>query len=472
MPDRGQRSRCSWKPRQSPEAPRIVESHTTLTCSPSPPASATAGLLGGHRDQRKCPLVPSTCAPFLEQGSPSILPRPLSNPLLLLDPKPRGWGVSCPVSPKAFPESTTAGENGQDRSGLPHRALSSGKQDIRELRVTSPLGCVELVGSGMGQRGALRGRTPLLPASRPLSLPGVGGAPVQCFFFGGGGGRGGRKPHCRGGTWPDTGVEAEPRGGSGGSGRPPGTTLPSHSPPRGAASGIQWGPALRVEWSGLSASLSPQGRFPRNSVRSAGLPQTLFQATSFAPSHRGGEQPDVRVAGECCGAGPRLPPWVFGGWMATKKSSNSLAVWLRISLKGSKGFINQTWHLGKPWNLWAREAAVPGGQPRQLDLLRRGSSMLPERSGPLITRPRHATSPCSTLGTHMRHGSFPDLGDGQGRNRYRKATMVTRRSLSLVFSPESWQPPRGPFAISYTCQLTGRFPWPRVAHSSLGIRRL
>lgn len=93
-----------------------------------------ARLLGGHRDQRKCPLVPSTCPLFLEHGSPSILPRPLSNPLLLLDPQ--RLGASCPVSPKAFPESTTAGENGQDRSGLPHGALSSGKQDTRELCVT------------------------------------------------------------------------------------------------------------------------------------------------------------------------------------------------------------------------------------------------------------------------------------------------------------------------------------------------
>lgn len=135
-----------------------------------------------------------------------------------------------------------------------------------------------------------------------------------------------------------------------------------------------------------------------------------------------GEEPDGRVTGECCGAGPRLPPWVFGGWMVTKKSSNSLAVWPRTSLTGSKGLVNQTWHLGKPWNPWAREAAVPGGQPRQLDLLRRGRSMLPERSEPLITRPRHATSPGSTPHWGRTCATPPSLTSAtvRGRNRYRK----------------------------------------------------
>lgn len=40
--------------------------------------------------------------------------------------------------------------------------------------------------------------------------------------------------------------------------------------------------------------------------------------------------------------------WTFSWWVVTKRSSRSLMVWLRIFLKNSDGFVNQTGHLGHP----------------------------------------------------------------------------------------------------------------------------
>lgn len=225
-------------------------------------------------------------------------------------------------------------------------------------------------------------------------------------------------------------------------GRPPGTRLPSHSPPRGAASGIKWVPLLRdqvlASWSDLSASLSSQGTFPKTASRVRAFPQALFQVASSSSSRPGREQPTVLATGEWRGAGARLPPWVFGGWTATKKSSNSLTVWLRISLEGSKGLVNQTWHHGKPWNPWGREAALPdrtaspAGSPQERPL---GCCRAQGASG-YLPGAHHVTS--------LHAGDAPEqtapsltAATGKDTVRRRKAATITRRSLTLLPSPES-----------------------------------
>lgn len=90
------------------------------------------------------------------------------------------------------------------------------------------------------------------------------------------------------------------------------------------------------------------GTSPKTASGVLAFPQALLQGASLSSAHQGREQPKVLVTGEWCGVGARLPPWIFGGWTVTKKSSNSLTVWLRIFLKSSKGLVNQTWHLRKP----------------------------------------------------------------------------------------------------------------------------
>lgn len=124
-------------------------------------------------------------------------------------------------------------------------------------------------------------------------------------MLGGGGGTGGAVEagsHAAGG-WRDLLVEVESlRWEQRAVGRSPSTKLLSHSPPRGAASDIKWGPLLRdqalASWSHLSASLSPQWHFPKNSLWSASLPSdtvpsgilvilTLGQRTPKGAGHRG-----------------------------------------------------------------------------------------------------------------------------------------------------------------------------------------
>lgn len=157
------------------------------------------------------------------------------------------------------------------------------------------------------------------------------------------------------------------------------------------------------------------GTFPKTASGVPAFPRALFQVASLSSSHQGREQPQVLVTGEWCGAGARLPAWVFSGWMVTKKSSNSRTVWLRISLKSSKGLVNQTWHLGKPWNPWAGEAALPdrtaspAGSPQEERPLgccpSTASAWLPAPGAPCRLAPHGACT-----GANI---SFPGLSDGE-----------------------------------------------------------